>query len=240
MINPIFLKDFYKVGHIEQYPKGTEKVFSNFTPRKALIQSDYVVVFGIQYLLKEYLIKQFNHGFFNNLNAVVEYQDFMEKTLGVHKEFAHIQQLHDLGYLPIEIRAITEGRKVPIGVPILTITNTDPKFFWLPNMLETLISCILWPACTSATIASHYRTLLDRYANETSDNGWFVDYQAHDFSFRGLMGVEAAMLSGAGHLQFFKGTDTIPGIHMLHDYYGTDYSCGTSVNATEHSVMCAG
>lgn len=32
-MNPLFLIDFYKVGHIAQYPSDTEQVWSNFTPR---------------------------------------------------------------------------------------------------------------------------------------------------------------------------------------------------------------
>ena len=32
-INPLFSIDFYKTGHIEQYPEGTTLIYSNFTPR---------------------------------------------------------------------------------------------------------------------------------------------------------------------------------------------------------------
>ena len=55
-INPLFLIDFYKADHRRQYPKGTTTVYSNFTPRSnkyAYKGSDEVVVFGIQYLVKE-------------------------------------------------------------------------------------------------------------------------------------------------------------------------------------------
>jgi nicotinamide phosphoribosyltransferase len=56
-------------------------------------------------------------------------------------------------------------------------------------------------------------------------------------------GIEAAMLSGAGHLTSFVGTDTVPAIAALEKYYNADIEkelVGTSIPATEHSVMCAG
>lgn len=63
----ILLTDGYKLGHRNQYPKGTEYVYSNWTPRSAHWMKggdEGAVVFGLQYLIKEYLIKQFNEGFF--------------------------------------------------------------------------------------------------------------------------------------------------------------------------------
>ena len=67
-----------------------------------------------------------------------------------------------------------------------------------------------------------------------------MDWQAHDFSFRGMASPEAAALSGAGHLLSFTGTDTIPAIKLLHDCYQGEGLIGGSVPATEHMVMCAG
>ena len=60
---------------------------------------------------------------------------------------------------------------------------------------------------------------------------------------RGMSGIEDVEMSGAGHLINFLGTDTIPAIRFLQKYYGDNlpekYLIGTSVPATEHSVMCA-
>jgi len=58
-----------------------------------------------------------------------------------------------------------------------------------------------------------------------------------------MYGTEAAMLSGAGHLINFSGTDTLPAIDFLEDYYNANCDedvVGGSVPATEHSVMCMG
>ncbi|MHB9161365.1 MAG: nicotinate phosphoribosyltransferase [Nitrosotalea sp.] len=239
MLHPIFLKDFYKVGHIDQYPKGTNLIFSNFTPRKSMNREfKGAIFFGLKYFIYKYLDDYY---FYNTeiKETINEYKTIMKNCLNSNNEFKHIDDLFSLKYWPIEIRALPELTFVPEGCPALVMYNTHPDFFWLPNMLETILSCTLWGMSTSATTAYQYRILLDTYAKETSDQEWFVDYQAHDFSFRGLFGEEAVILSGLGHLQYFKGTDTIPAIMANKQVYGKEYEFA-SVPATEHSVMSAG
>lgn len=218
-----------------------------------------VVVFGIQYFVLEYLIKQWNENFFvvNQRNAqdpelvkiykqnvIKRYKRLMDHTLGPGAvDMEHIEKLWDLGYMPLEIKALPEGSLCPIGVPCLTITNTVDHAYWLVNYLETILSCALWQPMTSATIAHQYRKLLNRYALETTGSTDFVQWQAHDFSMRGMSSLESACTSGGGHLLSFTGTDTIPAIEWLEQYYLADVEkelVGASVPATEHSVMCMG
>ena len=246
-MNPCLLKDFYKSGHLKMYPEGTSLVYSNLTARKARDQNiKYIVFFGLQYFVKEYLIKQFNDEFFNltREEAVNSYKRIMDYTLGPGVvDTAHIGKLHDLGYLPIKIKALPEGTKCPIGVPCLTIVNTRPEFYWLTNMLETILSCIIWGMCTSATTSHEYRKIFDRYADETVGNRNHVQWQAHDFSMRGLFGLEAACMSGAAHLLSFTGSDSIPAGLFLEKYYGANIEKElvlASVPASEHSVSSLG
>ncbi len=239
-MNTLILTDFYKVHHNLMYPKGMTKLYSNFTPRKSRIEGiNKVVFFGLQAFIKEYLIKQFNDNFFNvkGEDAYIMLKDYNEQ-IGV--DISHINALYDLGYLPIEIKALEEGSLCPIGTPCFTITNTHPNFGWLTNYLETLISCQLWQPITSATIAYEYKKLLSKYAIETTGTAEFVQWQGHDFSMRGMSSVESAILSGMGHLTSFTGTDTIPAIYGLKKYYNATGLIGASVPATEHSVMCMG
>jgi nicotinamide phosphoribosyltransferase len=247
-ISPILLKDGYKVGHKFQYPEGTTLVYSNLTPRKSRNEDmQEVVFFGMQYFIKEYLIHQFAEGFFNRPKEEVlrTYARRMDHYLGKYSiPYDHIGALHDLGYLPLEIKALPEGTLVPMKVAVFTIKNTLPGFFWLTNMLETLLSTILWKPCTSATTAFQYLKTFTRYAAETvGEDRSFIQWQGHDFSFRGMSGIEDAVMSGAGHLLSFTGTDTIPAIDFLEAYYGADCEgelVAGSVPATEHSVMCMG
>lgn len=245
--NPFLLTDYYKVGHVFQYPENTTLVYSNLTPRKSRLDNiDEMVFFGLQYFIKEYLIDYFNDNFFRQQKekVVADYKRRIATSLGAHlPTYEHLERLHDLGYLPVEIKALPEGSKVPMRVPCLTIVNTLPEFYWLTNFLETILSAIIWQPCTSATIAYEYRKLLDRYAEETGMPADFVQWQGHDFSFRGMSSLESAVISGMGHLLSFTGTDTIPAIDALEKYYHADSDkelIGGSVAATEHSVMCSG
>jgi nicotinamide phosphoribosyltransferase len=241
---PILLKDGYKVGHKFQYPEGTTLVYSNLTPRKSRVDGvEEVVFFGLQYFIKEYLIRQFDENFFQQPKAEVmaKYKRRIENYLGKDAiTYEHIEALHDLGYLPLEIKALPEGALVPMKVPVLTIWNTKPEFFWVTNMLETIMSAILWKPMTSATTAFEYLKTFRQFASETvGEDMSFIPWQGHDFSFRGMSGVEDAIMSSAGHLLSFAGTDTIPAIDFLEEYYNADCEkelIGGSVAATEHSV----
>lgn len=238
------LCDFYKVSHRQMYPKGTELVYSTWTPRASRMDGvDEVVAFGFQYFLKK-VNKIFDEDFFSRSKdeVVSEYIRTLKFTLGVQNpDTQHIEELHDLGYLPLEVKALTEGTLVPLRVPMLTIQNTDPRFFWVTNYIETLASSELWQASTSATIAYEYKKILDRYAMETVGNTDFVQFQGHDFSMRGMSSLDSAISSGMGHLLSFVGTDTIPAINASEYYYNANIEkelIGTSIPATEHSIQC--
>lgn len=252
VINPLTACDFYKVDHRRQYPEGTEMVYSNFTPRSAHhnvipapLFNGCVTFFGLQYFIQKFLIEDWNNNFFsrNKEEVVSAYKRRMDSSLGPDSvPVEQIAELHDLGFLPLIIKALPEGTQVPIGVPVLVMHNTDKRFFWITNYLETIMSAYLWKAITSATIAHHYRILLETHAKKTGSDLGFVDFQAHDFSFRGMSGPEDAALSGAAHLTSFKGTDTIIAIDLVEDYYGVfpGEFIGGSIPATEHSVVCMG
>lgn len=242
----MLLCDFYKVSHRAMYPEGTELVYSTWTPRASLLPGvTEVVSFGQQMFVKEFLIEYFNENFFSQPISVIirDYSRFISATLGVAQpDVSHILDLHQLGHLPISIKSIPEGMVVPLRTPMMTIENTDPKFFWVTNYIETLLSTEMWSPMTSATIAHEYKKLLVKAAKDTGGDVGFVDFQGHDFSMRGLEGVHAATKSGMGHLLSFCGTDTIPAIMGMEQYYNANIEkelVGTSIPASEHSIQCA-
>jgi len=240
-LNPSLLIDGYKIGHVHQYPSGTNFITSNWVCRSTRLPFNEAIFFGLQYYISEYLLNQWQTNFFDNKDAVKEYKDYIDSYLSVKNDVSHLEKLHKLGYMPIEIRALKEGTRVPIRVPLYTIANTHPDFFWLPNFLETQMSATLWGMMNSATIATIYRRNFDYYAKETSDDQSFCAWQGHDFSFRGMFSIEAAITSAMAHLTSFVGSDTLPAIAYLRKYYGaspTELVAG-SVPATEHAVMCA-
>lgn len=255
--NLLLATDSYKLGHRQQYPEGLEYLYSNFTPRYSMVEGrDRIIFFGLQYFLKRYMDK---------LNADIAFcQDGMAKIDGrpaidvICEKYeasvtaylgpnevgsSHIRALFKLGYVPLEFRAVPEGSDVPIGVPVLTVENTHPKFAWLVNYFETLLSASLWHMCSSATTSYYFRLLFEQYAELTGADPTFIDFQGHDFSFRGLEGLDAAAASGSGHLVSFKGSDTLPTVEFVKKYYGKglpeDHLIAASVPASEHSVQCA-
>ncbi len=240
-VNPLFAIDAYKLDHRRQYPEGTTRVYSNWTPRASrLPYVDRVVNFGLQAFLID-----LNHAFeefFDMTPGIVEsaYRARLDRILGPNGIGTdHILALHDLGYVPLEFKALPEGTLTPLRVPMFTVENTVDEFFWLVNYLETWLSASLWLPSTSATTAYYLRKMLDGYADITGGPADFVGWQGHDFSFRGMSNVAAAAASGAGHLLSFNGSDTVPAFDWIDEYYGGDYISG-SVAATEHSIMSAG
>lgn len=244
-MNSMLLCDFYKLCHRSMEPEGMKFRYSTWTPRTSRIENiNHIVHFGTQAYIKE-LVDIFNVNFFflPKNRIVKDYIRIIKYTLGVQNpETFHIEELHDLGYLPLEIKSLGEGMVVPTRTPVMTIQNTDPRFFWLPTYIETLSSLMLWQASTSATLAFQYKKILTRAARETGGDETFVQFQGHDFSMRGMGGLDAALSSGMGHLLSFVGTDTIPAILALEKYYNANVEkelVGTSIPASEHSIQCA-
>ena len=250
-MNPLFATDSYKQSHREQYPTGTELVYSNLTPRSTNylntiegINSEKIVNFGIQAFIKKILIDSWNKEFFekDKSDVLEEFQRIISMHLGNDGiGIEQVSDLHDLGYLPICIRALPEGAKVDKKIPLLVIYNTKKEFYWLTNYLETSLSACLWKSIVAATISSKYREIVEFYCKQTGANEQFLDVQCHDFSARGVSGIEYMGVVGSAHLLSFIGTDTITAIPYIEKYYnskiGLDFNA-ISVKATEHSTMC--
>lgn len=250
-INPLLRSDFYKVGHPEMYHEKMTFLYSSLICRSDKYATDLkfnpwyepkVIIFGTQYIVKNFLIENFNENFFNReLSDVLrEYDRRVNSSIG-GVDISHVEKLHKLGYLPIELKAIEEGSFVNLQIPVVTVKSTHPDFAWLVNSLETTLLNELWKMITIATVSFNYRQILDHFAAETSDDLSFVDFQGHDFSMRGQDGLNDAMTSGAAFLTSFKGTDSIPSLDFLEYYYGgrIEDPLGHSVYASEHSVMCS-
>lgn len=242
--------DAYKSGHIYQYPSATEYLMFNLTPRSdkwfnSPLAIDGVVAFGIQRFVKDYLIDHWNATFFerDKKEAIDEILEVMNGVLGkdaIGRE--HWEALHDLGYLPVEVYAVEEGTVVPMRVPMIVFQNTVSGFHWVAGYLEDAFSAEIWKACTIATIALHYKRICKKWADLTCDNDLHLPYQCHDFAMRGMSGFTDDAFNAVGHLTSFKGTDSFPAVYTAKRIYGQSYpisDIGSSVPATEHSVMCA-
>ncbi len=248
------LLDFYKAFHHLAYQDGVEEVVINFTGRSGNHSnikggSTYMWA-GLQSFINEIIVGEWNKFFAaTKEQAVADYKRVNEAGLGVVCDTSHLEALHDLGYMPLEFRGLLEGVEVPYGVAAMTCRNTIAEFYFLPNMIETIMSDEIWPVQTSLTTATEYMRTLSEFAAIDGTPEGLLGFLIHDFSMRGMMGgrmTGGAALSGMGHLMSgFVGSDTVPAALALEKNYGAylgldrPYETIASVNATEHSVQCS-
>lgn len=233
-MNPLLETDVYKMGHMEQYAPGTTKVYSYLTARSDK-HWPVSVFFGLQYYLKRYLQ--------TTLTAWMgeEFLAAREEILGCANPpevVRKIRELCKLGYWPLKIKALPEGTVVNNRTPLMTITNTHPDFYWCVGFVESLLLKVWYPT-TVATCCRAYRIVADEAWEATVDEPESPMFHVHDFGYRGDTSVEGAALSGAAHLLSFCGSDTVPALKFVKDYYAGKGLIMASVPASEHSVMCS-
>ena len=244
--NPMLLIDFYKAVHAELLPKNITKSVSYFTPRMSRVKRwGKVVMFGLQGFIKTYLIDYFNEEFFDKPfeEIIYEYKRIMDASLGKDTyKIDKIENLHKLGYLPIEIVALPEGTIVPMHVPMFGITNTHKDFAWLPQALESLVSAEMWHPMLAATVGKTYRDIVNYYYDLTCDDSIPKSKALGAFDFRGEECLESAVKAGAGWCLSFLNTATVPTIPYLEKNYFCDCTkedVAYGSPSTEHSVMCS-
>jgi len=235
--NPLLGTDVYKMGHIEQYAPNCNKVYSYLMSRTDK-NFNKTVFFGLLYYLREYLTIKLTP------EMGEEFLKYRKMILGNNSAVVEdqIRNLCKLGYFPLEIKAVEEGTVMPVRNVLMTITNTNPEFHWVVGFIESLILKIWYPI-TVASCSYKYRELVDKMFEETVDDDqmFLRDFTVHDFGYRGDSSEEGAAISGAAHLISFYGSDTVPALPFVEEYYGANMNelIMTSVPASEHSVMCS-
>jgi nicotinamide phosphoribosyltransferase len=229
--NLVLETDSYKFTHWKQYPPDTEFVYSYLESRGGMFGQ--VVFFGLQYYLHRYL-----SGVVVTEEDVSEARRFVDQHLGPgmfnYEGWVHIVRRHG-GKLPVMIKAVPEGSVVDVSNVLMTIENTDPACYWLPNYLETLLLKVWYPITVGTLSRAIRRVILS--ALERSGDPALIDFKLHDFGYRGVSSEETAGIGAAAHLINFKGTDTVAGIRILQQYYGSQAMEGFSVPAAEHSTI---
>ncbi|CAM0029642.1 nicotinamide phosphoribosyl transferase [Vibrio phage D181] len=226
--------------------------YSNFTPRKNAYMtfcdqsSGHIVAYGMRDTFQN-VIDMWDRTFFqvdrakmlkkltrrirNHFGSITEHKKFLED----------MGELHDLGYLPIEVRSIDEGTRYPLGLPLFTVKATVDGYGWLVNFIETLTSGLIWPMTNTATKVEQFYLQAKHYG-ELSAPQEIVDMWlpicVHEFGMRGYRGPQDQVRTSSAHSLFFIGSDTQAVIDFFEDSYDAnsdEEAIAVSVRASEHA-----
>lgn len=230
--NIMLLTDSYKPSHAWQLPPGMRYGFSFLESRGGLYPE--TMSFGYQPIFMKYMLGQV---------VTEEKIERAKRVLALHFRndkifneagWRYILREHG-GRLPLEIRAVPEGKMIPNSNVLMTVVNTDPDNVpWLGNYLESLLVQVWYPMTVGTQDFNMKKDIL-RYLVETGTPE-DIDFKLHDFGFRGSTSVESAGIGGSAHLVNFLGTDNLEAIEFAHQYYGEEMA-GFSIPASEHSTI---
>lgn len=146
---------------------------------------DTVVTMGIA-PVSDKLALSFRHDFFE--------KDFNSAMRGVRKVYGDKKvnvekwkQLHNLGYLPIEIRAFSDGANVFDNETIAEVANTVDGYGWLVYFVAELFKTEYYKWCLKATMARDYVYEANKAFKLTTD----IDNPEKYIGFVGNPGDEA-------------------------------------------------
>ena len=224
--NLVFTTDSYKASHYLQFPENRGSYYYIESRGGA----DYLLFFGLQSILKRLLKKV------PSKKQVKKAAKFWTRH-GVSFNKKGWMELSKLGYYPLEIHAVEEGKLVKSKEVQVTIESTDDRFGWLPGWVETRL-LQLWYPTTVATKQFECKKVILEYLKETGTPE-DAPFKLHSFGYRGVSSEESAGIGGSAELLTSMGTDTVAGIFEAQKYYNTNAMLGFSINAAEHSTITA-
>ena len=244
-INPLYEADGYKVGHPLMIINDTSREYWTWIPRslKYMPKGINQIMSAGQQLTWRYIHSIFQENFFDQpIDVARKFVKDMSKYLMLPYDFSGFEKLHNLGYLPVRIKALEEGTFTDPNIPHMTGINTVDGYAWLGLFLETLVSKLSWQCPTTATIGHQFKKNAVEYVKKTDpENLWLADFMCHDFHSRGGNPF-TSIAAGLGHAFSNSGSDTLNVIPASRYYYDFDEDEMPifSVNASEHSVTCTG
>lgn len=231
-VNPIFNTDSYKLSQFLQLPHGSEFLYSMVVPRGGKYEE--IVNYGIQAYCKQYLQNIPTKG---QVRRAAKYA----QAHGLEFNYDGWMQLVELGYYPINIKALPEGTIVSNKVCIADVENTHKDFAWLVDYIETSLLRAVWYSSTVATLSYRVKAMLHKYAVKMGVDTSSIDFKLHNFGDRGASSTESAYIAGMAHLTSFLGTDCFMALDAVEHFYNFDFEtdgvAGFSVNASQHSTI---
>jgi nicotinamide phosphoribosyltransferase len=226
-MNIILNVDSYKCSHYLQYPPETKNVSSYIEARGGAYP--YTTFFGLQAFLKTLRPV--------TLEDIEEAESYIvPHGLPFNKEGWLGIVNHHGGHLPLRIQAVPEGMNLPIRNAVVQVTNTDPRYAWLPSYVETPLLRAVWYPTTVSTRSYWIKQLILQKLRQTGCDEAAAKFMLHDFGPRGVSSEESAALGGMGHLVNFLGTDNLSALVAARKFYG-EHMAGFSIPAAEHSTI---
>jgi nicotinamide phosphoribosyltransferase len=247
--NPIKFSDSYKYTQhnmtfdeefVDGHKETLYEVFASVEPRKGARDS-HVIVAGVQELASELASIRVT---FKQLCDTIVFcaQHF---STPVHDGRYHFNPWpwikiifgHD-GRLPLKVCGLPEGTIVPIGIPIVTIENTDPDCPQIVSHFEPLILQTIWYSTTCATNALGYskviKSALKKTTTKDTMNSW-LPFALQCFALRGVTCMKAAQRGCGAILYVTMGSDTVPAVDHIMIKMGNGKMIAFSVAAIEHN-----
>ncbi len=225
--NLVFQTDSYKTSHYLQFPPDTDFTYYYIESRGG---ANRLLFFGLQAIIKKILMEVPTE------EQVIAANKFWTAH-GVPFNLEGWLDIVKLGYYPLEIKAVTEGKMYDTNKPLVTVQNTKKGFEWLAGWAETRLLQVWYPI-TVATKSYECKQVIKDYLERTGDIEGLL-FKLHSFGYRGVSSNESAGIGGSAELVNFLGTDTVAGIIEAQDYYNTINMLGFSIPAAEHSTMTA-
>jgi nicotinic acid phosphoribosyltransferase len=234
------LTDSYKATHFDIYPDSNKMVaYGEFRWPYDKGDDQRFVFYGIRYIVETYLNKKWTvedvkrcEQFYSTHNAgFTPYPFPKDLFLKFIKE--------NNGYFPIKVEALPEGTVAHNHVPVYQIT-AEKEYSRLCTFFETLLTQVWYPT-TVATLSRKAKDEIEEAFKKSVDDEtmFLLESRLHDFGFRGCTSVEQSVLGGCAHLLNFEGTDTMSAAYYAQFELNDGKPVGSSIPATEHSIMTA-
>lgn len=264
--NFIIKTDSYKVTQWSQYPSNVSKFVSYLESRGCSVKRpdgtdlySYSSLVGLQGVCLRHLTgQQITYKKIEQARELCK-AHFGRDLVNVEGWNAIVENYN--GFLPLIIRGVEEGERIPLKNVLMTVENVDDShlsrwiwqitMMWLTNYTETLLSQV-WHPSSVFTNSLHLYDVIESYHLKTvGENSPLVPFSMQNFGARGASSYETSCIGDMAHLSSgFMGTDAICGIVYANKTYGefgsksginSDYDSqftmyGYSVFATEHST----
>jgi len=154
--------DSYKGSHWLQVPSDCTAMGAYLESRGGEVNE--TLFFGLQMILQTSLERPISQAELEEAAEIWALHGLPFNRQG----WQRVVQVHG-GRLPLRIRAVPEGLRVPTGHVLMTVESTDPELAWLVTWVETVLLRVWYPT-TVATRSWQLRRLLEAALERSADD----------------------------------------------------------------------